>query len=715
VIDDLHWADHATLLLTSVLLRSGRHAPLLVLGTYRDTELGRHSPLTGALAELQRDGALDRVGLRGLEEDDVAVLARELLGGGDAADLAAQVHARTDGNAFFVEQVLRGLADSPDLPESVVTPSASASRASATTPTSCWPPRPRSASSSTRARSRAPRRSSPTPPRPRSTRCCARGCCGARRPASASSSRTRSYARRSTTSSTCLRRARLHRRAAEALRALGEDRHLEEIAAHLFQAASPADAREVSAVLARAGRRALERLAYEDAASASSVRSMRSRSPTPRTRAGPCCSRAATRCCAPATRRPRTRRFAAAARLARRRGDAALLAEAALGFAGLGIAIVDLDAEAIARLEEALEAPLSPLVRVRLQARLAVELYYAPGPHPLGGPQRRGGRRRARLRRPERARRGAQRPPRRAVAPRPHRGAARAAADMIAAARQAREPHQELQARNWRVMDLYERGDMARLPRGDRTSRTDGGRAAAARPFQWYTPLWAATEARSTAAGRRRSGCGCRRRRRASAPAIATPGCSRRWSSRSCRRSGARSSRRTSPSSRTRSRTRPPGRPTGQALVWILRRLGPPDEARAQLDGWVRDGLAFDANWMSAHAEVAEGIGILGDPTHAPARLRPPAPLLRPPGDGGPRGRQLRLGRPLPRRASPPCSAAATRRSPTSARPTTTTPRSAARSGACTASAACSSSSPTTRLAAEVAATAEALDLPQLA
>ena len=71
--------------------------------------------------------------------------------------------------------------------------------------------------------------------------------------------------------------------------------------------------------------------------------------------------------------------FDAAARLARRRGDPALLAEAALGFAGLGVAIVDLDAEAIARLEEALEAAaLSPLLRARLQARLAVELYYAP-------------------------------------------------------------------------------------------------------------------------------------------------------------------------------------------------------------------------------------------------------------------------------------------------------------------------------------------------
>ena len=55
------------------------------------------------------------------------------------------------------------------------------------------------------------------------------------------------------------------------------------------------------------------------------------------------------------------------------RGDPVLLAEAALGYAGLGIAIVDLDAETIARLEEALAAlgSGSPVLRSRLLARLA--------------------------------------------------------------------------------------------------------------------------------------------------------------------------------------------------------------------------------------------------------------------------------------------------------------------------------------------------------
>ena len=91
---------------------------MLVLGTYRDTELGRHTPLTAALVELKRSGAFDRIDLRGLALEDVATLARSVLG---TDDIAPRVHARTDGNVFFVEEVLRDLADSGPhaVPESV--------------------------------------------------------------------------------------------------------------------------------------------------------------------------------------------------------------------------------------------------------------------------------------------------------------------------------------------------------------------------------------------------------------------------------------------------------------------------------------------------------------------------------------------------------------------------------------------------------------------
>ena len=66
--------------------------------------------------------------------------------------------------------------------------------------------------------------------------------------------------------------------------------------------------------------------------------------------------------------------FSAARALALRGADNALLGGAALGFAGLGIAIVDFDTEAVARLEEALERVADRPLRSRVQARLAVKL-----------------------------------------------------------------------------------------------------------------------------------------------------------------------------------------------------------------------------------------------------------------------------------------------------------------------------------------------------
>ena len=97
--------------------------------------------------------------------------------------------------------------------------------------------------------------------------------------------------------------------------------------------------------------------------------------------------------------------FSAAALLARRRADAALLAHAALGFAGLGIAIAEVDALVVDRLEEALERTGDPVLRSRLMARLAVELYYAQ--------DRARSERSARRRSPPRARRATRRRSRR--------------------------------------------------------------------------------------------------------------------------------------------------------------------------------------------------------------------------------------------------------------------------------------------------------------
>ncbi len=472
IVDDLHWADQGTLLLTSFLMRSDRPGPLLVLGTYRDTELGRRSPLTGALAELQRDAPLLRIGLRGLAEDDVAELARSVLG--DDA-VAARVHARTDGNAFFAEQVLRGLAESPELPESVrhavgirlTRLSEDASELLAAAAVLGFELDPRALGGMTAPE---PERALDEILRARLLRPV-----GGRVEFAHALVRDVVYAELNV-----LRRARLHRRAAEALRALGESRHLEEIAFHLFQAASTGDAREAAELLVRAGRRAVGGLAYEDAAEHFQRALEALELAGAEAEAGPALlarGDALLRAGEPAAAREQ---FTAAARLARGTGDAALLAEAALGYAGLGIAIVALDAEAIARLEDALAAlgSGSPVLRSRLLARLAVELYYAPDRHrsetlsdeavtaAAADPSALAAALNARhvaLWRPDRVeerlrhrdrddRRGARRP----------RAASRAAGPQLARAG-------SLRARRH-----------ARLPRADRAPHAPGGRAAAA-------------------------------------------------------------------------------------------------------------------------------------------------------------------------------------------------------------------------------------------
>ena len=123
VLDDLHWADKPTLLLLKHVTRALRGSPLMVLGTYRQGELSRSHPLAQVLADLRREQLVQRISLRGLAEAEVA----ELVGAWDAPqrpDLARAVFAETEGNPFFVEEVLRHLSETgrldPDAPLALV-------------------------------------------------------------------------------------------------------------------------------------------------------------------------------------------------------------------------------------------------------------------------------------------------------------------------------------------------------------------------------------------------------------------------------------------------------------------------------------------------------------------------------------------------------------------------------------------------------------------
>ncbi len=111
LLDDLHWADPASLDLLRFLARSVAAMPLLILATYRADELTRRHPLYQLLPTLVREAHADRLDLQRIEEADIRALvaARYALPSGDTARLVAYLHARSEGNPFFLGELLRTL------------------------------------------------------------------------------------------------------------------------------------------------------------------------------------------------------------------------------------------------------------------------------------------------------------------------------------------------------------------------------------------------------------------------------------------------------------------------------------------------------------------------------------------------------------------------------------------------------------------------------
>jgi class 3 adenylate cyclase/tetratricopeptide (TPR) repeat protein len=111
VLDDLHWADKPSLLLLQYLARNLVRDRVLLVGSYRDVELDRAHPLADAVVTLRRERLYERILLRGLPRDDVKVLI-EVIGDQETPDeFADLVHRETEGNPFFVAEILRHLAE----------------------------------------------------------------------------------------------------------------------------------------------------------------------------------------------------------------------------------------------------------------------------------------------------------------------------------------------------------------------------------------------------------------------------------------------------------------------------------------------------------------------------------------------------------------------------------------------------------------------------
>ncbi len=113
VLEDLHWVDASTISFLRRLLADDRALPLLVLASFRDTELDHVHPLPGLLADLWRVEDVWRINLGGLGVDDARTLARDVLGADVSDDFVVRVHEASAGNALFLSQLL----NRPDVPD----------------------------------------------------------------------------------------------------------------------------------------------------------------------------------------------------------------------------------------------------------------------------------------------------------------------------------------------------------------------------------------------------------------------------------------------------------------------------------------------------------------------------------------------------------------------------------------------------------------------
>ncbi len=109
VLDDLHVADPSSFILLRALAPEIPAAALLVVATYRDTELGHDHPLTESLAALDHSRCR-RIPIAGLTAGDVERIMNESTGLPVAPSLAQAIHEQTAGNPLFVVELTRLLA-----------------------------------------------------------------------------------------------------------------------------------------------------------------------------------------------------------------------------------------------------------------------------------------------------------------------------------------------------------------------------------------------------------------------------------------------------------------------------------------------------------------------------------------------------------------------------------------------------------------------------
>ena len=111
IIDDLHWSDRSSLMLLEFLTDEIASRRILLIGTYRDAEADASVPMIRTLERLNRSRATHRIQLSGFEIRDTAEFTRMVAGRPLPEDLVRTVYQRTNGNPFFLREVVQFLSD----------------------------------------------------------------------------------------------------------------------------------------------------------------------------------------------------------------------------------------------------------------------------------------------------------------------------------------------------------------------------------------------------------------------------------------------------------------------------------------------------------------------------------------------------------------------------------------------------------------------------
>jgi DNA-binding CsgD family transcriptional regulator/tetratricopeptide (TPR) repeat protein len=121
VLDDLHWADTPSLALLEFLSQEARRCRLLIVGTYRDTDASRKTPLLNTLGALSRESEVQRVRLTGLSRSAIGEVAERLCEACLPEAAIEMIYRRTDGNPLFAIELIKVLIDESASVETAVT------------------------------------------------------------------------------------------------------------------------------------------------------------------------------------------------------------------------------------------------------------------------------------------------------------------------------------------------------------------------------------------------------------------------------------------------------------------------------------------------------------------------------------------------------------------------------------------------------------------